>query len=92
MSVSAFASGPGAVVPMAGMAEDMKRAMAQRAARQYFHVVGLPHVHPNNMWTRREDGLYEMAGSAYAFDDAQVRVCTTRDRWGSCACPVREGD
>jgi hypothetical protein len=55
-------------------------------AGEYWHVIGLPHVHPNNLWTRRADGLFELAGAAYAFDDSQVRKCTGRDRWGGCAC------
>lgn len=41
----------------------------------HFHVVGVKGFHPNNVWERREDGLYDHTGSAYAFTDEEVLAC-----------------
>lgn len=61
----------------------------RREAVAHFHVQGLPYVHPGNLWTRREDGLYELAGSVYAFNDSQVVPCATyTGRTGDCSCQV----
>jgi hypothetical protein len=57
------------------------------APREYFHVVGLKGYHPNNLWTRRPNGLYDLSGSAYAFDDVNVRRCLGVKRSGTCECP-----
>lgn len=66
-------------------------AVNERAARReavaHFHVLGLPYVHPGNLWTLREDGLYELAGSARAFDGSQVVPCTSyNSQTGDCSC------
>lgn len=62
---------------------------ARREAVARFHVQGLPYVHPGNLWTLREDGLYELAGSARAFDSAQIVPCTSYDgRTGDCSCQL----
>ncbi len=43
--------------------------------------------HPHNTWERRPDGLYELAGSVYAFTDDQVKVCAqTEPTYQECAC------
>lgn len=54
---------------------------------KYFHVI-TKGVHPNNLWTRRPDGLYELAGSAYAFPEERVVECTAQGRRHDCACLV----
>jgi hypothetical protein len=54
-----------------------------------YHVI-TNGVHPNNRWTRRPDGLYDLSGSAYAFDDEKVRECTARSWSESCGCTLPE--
>lgn len=66
--------------------------LSEVALREYFHVVGLKGYHPNNLWTRRPDGLYDHIGSVYAFDDANVRRCVGVKRSGSCECPPAVAD
>lgn len=41
----------------------------------HFHVVGVKGFHPNNVWERREDGLYDHTGSVYAFTDDEMQAC-----------------
>lgn len=90
MSTYNMASEPGPVTPVPGMAQDMRQALEECGEREYFHVIGMAHVHPGNLWARRSDGLYELAGSAYAFPESQVRKCTTRSRYGDCSCQVTD--
>lgn len=52
---------------------------------EIFHVIAEGH-HPNNRWTRREDGLYELNGSVYAFTDEQVKRCTATSFSARCVC------
>lgn len=54
---------------------------------RYYHVHGTPGYNRANLWTRRQDGLYDLSGSVYAFTDDQVSVCTTYDaETGVCTC------
>ena len=54
-----------------------------------YHVIA-DGVHPRNQWERRPDGLYALSGSAYAFRDDQVRVCTAQGYDDPCACALPE--
>lgn len=54
-------------------------------AGKLFHVIA-DGFHPHNTWERRPDGLYDLAGSAYAFRDDEVKRCTRATRSGTCAC------
>lgn len=56
---------------------------------QILHVIA-DGVHPRNQWTRRPDGLLDHNGSAYAFDDAQLRTCTAQSWSEACACTLPE--
>lgn len=51
---------------------------------RWWHVVGVVGVNPRNKWIRLDSGLYDLAGSSYAFDDGQVQECF--EGGGRCNC------
>jgi hypothetical protein len=53
--------------------------------QHHFHVVGVKGYAPGNLWTRREDGLYDLSGSAYAHNESDIVNCETYSQ-GTCRC------
>lgn len=47
-------------------------------ASAHYHVINHPRFHPNNLWERRPDGLYVLAGSVYALPEGNIKPCTAQ--------------
>jgi hypothetical protein len=78
---------------MTEFAEAWQQAVQARVSRSVdlFHVVGRTGYNPLSTWERRPDGLYELAGSPYAFEDKYVRKCTATSWAEPCRCEGLSG-
>lgn len=94
-----MAGRPGPVVPMPEFGAEWKAAVEERRERlarraqpvrvAWFHVVGVVGHHPRNKWVKLPSGLYDLNGSAYAFNDDQVQACP-EPGGGRCGCVLPE--